>query len=268
MELTVHDLPRLESLSAVEFNADSLDLAEAARAYDEVGFIVIRGLLRSFMEPMLAEVRQAVEVAYRELPEAKMERHGWLTPSGGVFSRVGVRQLICAPLILQRSPTMQRYVNDPLFVSLLNQLLAREVNMIGSGQVMYKVANGGVPTGLHQDGIYTKDFGYKEVLTAFTYVVPTPVERGCIWLVPYSHRLGLLPHQEEGDYAGVVFPESADWEHAVPISGGPGDTLLWQWNTLHGSQPNLTAEDRPTVVVRYGRRGDAEILAQHGLKDW
>lgn len=265
---SVRDLPRLESLSEVEFDAASIDLARAARVYADVGILVVRGLLRPYMEPMLAEIRGAVELAYRELPEAKMERHGLLTPSGGVFSRVGPRQLICAPLTLPTSPTMRRYAEDPLFVALLDELLAHEVHLIGSGQVMYKVANGGVETGLHQDASYTKDFGFKEVIAAFTYVVPTTVERGCIWLVPYSHRLGLLPHQEEGDHAGVVVPGTADWEHAIPIPGNPGDTLLWHFNVLHGSQPNVTAEDRPAVVIRYGRRGDAEVLAEHGLQDW
>ena len=265
---SVRDLPRLESLAAVEFDAATIDLARAARVYADVGMIVVRGLLRPYMEPMLAEIRQAVELAYRELPEAKMERHGLLTPSGGVFSRVGPRQLICAPLTLPTSPTMRSYASDPLFVALLDELLAHEVHLIGSGQVMYKVANGGVETGLHQDASYTKDFGFKEVIAAFTYVVPTTIERGCIWLVPYSHRLGLLPHQEEGNHAGVVVPGTADWEHAVPIPGNPGDTLLWHFNVLHGSQPNVTAEDRPAVVIRYGRRGDAEVLAEHGLQDW
>lgn len=265
---SVRDLPRLESLSAVEFDAASIDLERAARVYAEVGMLVVRGLLRPYMEPMLAEIREAVELAYRELPEAKMERHGLLTPSGGVFSRVGPRQLICAPLTLPTSPTMRQYASDPLFVSLLDELLAHEVHLIGSGQVMYKVADGGVETGLHQDASYTKDFGFKEVIAAFTYVVPTTIERGCIWLVPYSHRLGLLPHQEEGDHAGVVVPGTADWEHAIPIPGNPGDTLLWHFNVLHGSQPNVTAEDRPAVVIRYGRRGDADVLAEHGLQDW
>ncbi len=265
---SVRDLPRLESLAAVEFDAASIDLARAARVYADVGMIVVRGLLRSYMEPMLAEIRQAVALAYRELPDAKMERHGLLTPSGGVFSRVGPRQLICAPLTLPTSPTMRSYANDRLFVSLLDELLAGEVHLIGNGQVMYKVADGGVETGLHQDASYTKDFGFREVIAAFTYVVPTTVERGCIWLVPYSHRLGLLPHQEEGDHAGVVVPGTADWEHAIPIPGNPGDTLFWHFNVLHGSQPNVTGEDRPAVVIRYGRRGDAEVLAEHGLQDW
>lgn len=265
---SVRELPRLENLASVEFDADSIDLARAARVYADVGFIVVRGLLRPYMEPMRAEIRQAVELAYRELPEAKMERHGWLTPSGGVFSRVGERQLICAPLVLQTSPTMQTYTSDRMFRSLLDRLLAGEVHQIGSGQVMYKVADGGVETGLHQDSVYTKDFGFEDIIAAFTYVVPTTVERGCIWLVPYSHQLGILPHQDEGAHAGVVVPGTVDWEHALPIPGNPGDTLLWHFNVLHGSQPNVTADDRPAVVIRYGRRSDAEILAEHGLQDW
>ena len=86
--------------------------------------------------------------------------------------------------------------------------------------------------------------------------------------MPYSHRLGILPHQDEGPHAGVVVPGTVDWEHALPIPGNPGDTLLWHFNVLHRSQPNVTAEDRPAVVIRYGRRSDAEILAEHGLQDW
>src|SRR6185503_20387083 len=117
-------------------------------------------------------------------------------------------------------------------------LLAGEISHIGTGQCMYKEPHG-TAMGLHQDGVYTHVQGYRDVATAFSYVVPTSIERGSIWLVPYSHKLDLLPHNESGHHEGCVRDDLCDWSNAIALPGEPGDTFLWQWKTLHGSQPNL-----------------------------
>ncbi len=256
------DLPPFDP-SEVDFHADTIDLERAARAYREVGFIVVRGLMRRYVEPMMAEVREAVAVALRELPEAAEMRYGWMTPSGGIFTdRVPPgfpqrRQLIVAPLSTRGSPTLGACADDARLHEIVARLVPGDVQLVGSGQCMYKEALHGNDAWLHQDAIYPGTEQYADVVSVFSYLVPTSIERGCIWLVPYSHRLGLLKHHESGLRAESIPIEICDFADAVPLAGDAGDTLLWNYNLVHGSKTNVTDAPRPAVVTRYGRTIDA-----------
>lgn len=276
--LSVGDLPTVQ-LSQIEFHAADLDVERAKKAYDEVGFFVVRGLLRNHMERMLEEIERAVTLAHDELAElaesAEQARYGWLTKSGAVFtertvdiqSPPGRRQLIVAPISQESSEVMRACSRDPKLVKIVEALLQGEISPIGTGQCMYKEARG-TAMGLHQDGVYTRIEGYNDVATTYTYVVPTSIERGAIWLIPYSHRLELLPHDESGMYEGCVRADLCSWDNAIALPGEPGDTFFWQWKTIHGSQPNLTDEPRPTLVARYGLPAEAKLLAEKGLGQW
>jgi ectoine hydroxylase-related dioxygenase (phytanoyl-CoA dioxygenase family) len=259
----VRDLPPVD-LAAIDFRAETLDVERAVRAYHEVGFIIVRGLLRRYMEVLLTEIEAAAETAHRELPSATLMQHGWVTPSGAIFTdrggegdRVpGRRQLIVVPVNTINSPTMEASFHDPGLSSLLNPILENEVHPTGSGHCMYKEALHGNEAGLHQDGIYLGE-EFRDVVTPFAYVVPTPIERGCLWLVPYSHRLGLVAHEESGPRAGCIPYDVCDFSNAVPLPGDVGDTLLWKDTMIHGSKGNVTDTPRPAVVVRFGRLGAA-----------
>jgi hypothetical protein len=255
---TLPALPRVDP-TEIDFHVDTIDVERAARVYETVGFIIVRGLLRKHVEGIMAEVREAVVAAHGELPQATSMRYGWLTPSGGIFTdRVppghpARRQLIVVPLTTRNSPGMRACADDPGLHAILARFLKNEVNLIGSGQCMYKEAIHGNEAGLHQDAIYPGSEEFRDVVSAFTYLVPTPIERGSIWLVPHSHRLGLLRHEESGQRAECIPTETCDFDDALPLPGEPGDTLLWNYTVIHGSKPNSTDLARPTVVTRYGR---------------
>jgi ectoine hydroxylase-related dioxygenase (phytanoyl-CoA dioxygenase family) len=137
----------------------------------------------------------------------------------------------------------------------LGVLLENDVNLVGMGQCMYKEALRGNEAGLHQDAIYPGGEGFRDIASTFTYLVPTSIERGCIWLVPYSQRDGLLRHEEIGNRVGCLPLQTCDFERAVPLPGEAGDTLIWNAMLVHGSKANATDMARPALVIRYGRRG-------------
>ena len=255
--------PARFDVSQVDFDAGSIDIRRAARVYRDVGFLVVRGLMKKYVEPMVAEVRDAVALAQRELPGAQRGPYGLLTSSGGIFSDRGADgpagrlQLIVAPMSMESSPAMKGCSTDSRLLAMLGVLLENDVNLIGSGQCMYKEALHGNEAALHQDAIYPGGEGFHGIASTFTYLVPTPVERGCIWLVPYSQRGGLLRHEESGNRAGCLPLETCDFDRAVPLPGDAGDTLIWNAMLIHGSKGNTTDMPRPALVIRYGRRGSS-----------
>ena len=263
--IDLRDLPSTQ-LSEVAFRADHLDVERVVRCYRDVGFVVVRGLLSVYMERMRAEIASAVATARDELATATLMPYGWMTRNGGIFKErssagdgdPGVRDMIVAPLSATSSATMDACFRDARLRQILDRLLDRDVNMTGAGQCMYKEALHGNPAWFHQDDSYPQPVGpggaeFRDVVTVFAYVVPTPIERGCIWVVPFSHRLGLVPHDKTGRYQGCIPEGVCDWSHAIAIPGAPGDTVLWSGAAIHGSQANVTPEPRPAVVMRYAR---------------
>ena len=82
--MSVASRPRFD-LSQVELHVDGIDVDRAVRAYQEFGLFVVRGLLRPYMDRLLAETEQAVQRAHDELPHATEMRYGWLTTSGAII---------------------------------------------------------------------------------------------------------------------------------------------------------------------------------------
>jgi hypothetical protein len=248
-------------VSEVEFDADGIDIQRAARVYRDVGFLVVRGLMKKYVEVMVAEVRDAVTLAHRELPDAEPGPYGRLTPGGAIFADRGVEgpyaqpQLIVAPLSTESSAPFKGCSKDPRLLDVLGVFLDNDVNLIGKGQCMYKEARRGGEAGLHQDAIYPGGEGHSDITSTFTYLVPTSIDRGCIWLVPHSQRSGLFEHEKTGLRAGSIPQETCNFDRAVPLPGEAGDTLIWNYMLVHGSKGNVTDVPRPALVLRYGRRG-------------
>lgn len=86
-------------------------------------------------------------------------------------------------------------------------------------------------------------------LTLWVALVDTDETNGCLWIVPGSHRLGLLPH----DAAGVnpVLREARTAAPAVAVPMRAGEGVAFSGLTLHGSGPNRSAAPRPGLFVRY-----------------
>src|SRR6266487_1850447 len=75
-----------------------------------------------------------------------------------------------------------------------------------------------------------------------------PVAKGCIRVVPGSHRLGPLEHEEEG---GWHLPFSQyPITTSVPCEALPGDVLFLSYLTIHGSGINSSNEARTTLLVQ------------------
>lgn len=86
-------------------------------------------------------------------------------------------------------------------------------------------------------------------LTLWVALVDTDERNGCLWIVPRSHRAGLLPH----DAAGVnpVLREARGEEPAIALPLRAGEGVAFSGLTLHGSGPNRSSAPRPSLFVRY-----------------
>ncbi|MDB5106480.1 MAG: hypothetical protein JWP91_4169 [Fibrobacteres bacterium] len=171
--------------------------------------------------------------------------------------------------------SLDRFRTSPRLMSLVMQVLGPDLRQI-TNQMHYKNPGDGVSFQMHQDCTFRKpDSSYRDLyggfLQAAIAVDPSTVENGCLQLVPGSHKEGkaLLSGGYEGWEANGE--NQRVLERFAPAVDGlmdPGDVLLWNPYTIHGSQPNRSAKSRRVYINGFARTRDCDngVLATVGGK--
>lgn len=163
---------------------------------------------------------------------------------------------------------LNKFRTSPRLLGLVMQVLGPDLNSI-TNQMHYKNPGDGVSFQMHQDCVFRKpDAAYRDLFGGFLQtaiaVDPSTVENGCLQMVPFSHRekRSLL----EGGYEGWEANEAnrKALERFPPAENGlldPGDVMIWNPFTIHGSRPNLSARSRRVYINGFARAGDCD----HGV---
>lgn len=118
----------------------------------------------------------------------------------------------------------------------------------------------GAPFPLHQDYPYFPHTQHT-MLAAILFFEDTPIERGCLCIVPGSHKHGPLPHEPEGGWHLPL--EQYPLESAIPVPVLAGDAVIFNYLTIHGSGVNRTHEARTTLLVQMRAPEDYPAEAVH-----
>ncbi|NKB66043.1 MAG: hypothetical protein GKR89_03175 [Candidatus Latescibacteria bacterium] len=156
----------------------------------------------------------------------------------------------------QRSPLFADFIKDPVFAQLCQLLIGPDADLFWSVGAI-KAAQTGKAFRWHQDSGYgtTEPLEY---ITCWTALDRTTRENGCLWVIPGSHRAGLIGHASEKEseraYPGVE-ADPQDRERAVPLEMAPGQVAVLSSLVLHKSEPNRPAGVRRGLVAAYQRAG-------------
>ena len=156
--------------------------------------------------------------------------------------------------LCHRSEPVRRFCTTGRHIPIVQRLMAPNVCLTHQ-QFVTKMPDGAeqrsdIP--LHQDNGY----GRLEPMTDLTIwmaLVDTDERNGGLWLVPGSHRLGLVEHA--GAQLNPLLREVAAEAPAVLLPLRAGEAVAFSGLTLHGSGPNRTQAPRPALFVRYCEPG-------------
>jgi len=116
-----------------------------------------------------------------------------------------------------------------------------------SSKVMFKSAGGGAPKPWHQDAAYWKQFLPNQI-TVWIAIDDATEQNGCVWAVPGSHKLGLIPHVK----AELQVEESRiDLKKAAPVPVRAGGLLIFHSLVLHMSKKNESNQPRWAIICDY-----------------
>ncbi|MCZ7644717.1 MAG: phytanoyl-CoA dioxygenase family protein [Planctomycetota bacterium] len=117
----------------------------------------------------------------------------------------------------------------------------------------YKEPGNGKRIPWHQDGAYWPITPVKNV-TAWFALGPTFRANGCLRLVPGSHKQ-MLEHEKLNDKTSAfgqgLKAEHIDESKAVDVEMQPGEIVIFNEATFHGSEANVSDVARVAFSVRY-----------------
>ena len=251
--------PATVKATDLEMSVDELDINAAAEIYKEHGCLVVRGLMKAYVEAMQRDIMTTVEEAIATLDQAREVPEGWVTPNGCLFIPAPEhferdKQVMTVGISYYTSATFLQAALDETALDIVEAILGPNIETFGNGQSLVKEPIGGHPKQLHQDSAYF-EHKYEGPVGILNYVVDTNLQNGALHVVPGSHTGGQLKHIDTFSHLGLDEDEWP-WEVAVPIEGQAGDSIFFNVKTVHGYKPNYAAKPRPVFINRYRRPDD------------
>ena len=239
---------------------------EQLEQFDREGWVLVRGL---FDAAQMAELRagfdhvEALARNHRQLPaplletDERPEEHGpnarrvyfHIQPPKGTPPDARYLRKVQWPALLH--PGFEGIRTSPKFQELLRPHLGDDIRQY-INQINFKMPRGDIEFPYHQD---VRDGAVEEPISnyvqTYTLVDEATEDNGCLWVFPRSQK-------RLGNMKGQDLTEALDMETAVPVTGQPGDCLLFSTYTVHGSHPNTTDKPRRAYINGF-LRADASL---------
>ena len=162
--------------------------------------------------------------------------------------------------IFRKSHEYIKFLRRSGIIEIAQQLIGDDVDLFWDS-VVTKPAQSGKAFLWHQDSGY----GITEPLEYYTFWIPfqkTTIENGCMWVLPGSHKDGLVEHGKaetsDKNYPGKQIHD-LDVAMEKPIEMEAGQVLIFSSLLMHRSGLNTSDQDRSALAFAVHQRGYQEI---------
>jgi phytanoyl-CoA hydroxylase len=164
-----------------------------------------------------------------------------------------LRQYLCIHFPHKISATMHSYLDHPAIVDTLTKVIGPNVKAMQS--MLFIKASGKPGQAWHQDEYFipTRD---RSLTGAWIAMDNATVENGCLWVIPGSHKHGIIwPQREHDDRRfdctgeAIYFPYTDD--DAIPVEVKAGSIVFFNGYLLHRSLPNRAKSGYRRVLVNH-----------------
>jgi ectoine hydroxylase-related dioxygenase (phytanoyl-CoA dioxygenase family) len=171
---------------------------------------------------------------------------------------------------LHLDPALDALADDARLWAPIASLLGESRLALFTDKLNFK-RPGGAPFPWHQDSPY---FAFEcphvdRLVSVQVYLDDASTANGCLWMIPGSHRRGLLPGLSGRGVLGKLY---TDVERAlaeaprVPIAAPAGSAIFFHGDVVHGSQVNRSGGSRRAFVLTYQPAGHAQFR-RPGVRD-
>lgn len=227
--------------------------------YHDQGYLVVEDVLdpQEDLGPVVAAYEEEVDQRARALHrEGKLSRLYEDEPFKRRLARIAAEVPAAAgalDIYLIRHPAMFRFLLNPKVHDVVESLIGPEI-LCHPCQHLRAVA----PTALasisrttdwHQDaGVLWPEADDHLIVTTWIPLMDVTQERGCLQVIPGSHRQGLLAPAEGGDR---VDPAVIAAGEPLPLPVRAGGMILFHNYVLHAAVPNTSDTIRWSMDLRW-----------------
>ena len=224
--------------------------------YAENGYVLVKAV---FSKDEAAYFRREVhDIAQRLIGNQADDvvNQGW--SSGAKVTNLP-RELLHCHNVQFHSSAFARLLVD-------TRLTDRAADIIGDNiqlhhtKMFIKPPEKGAPFPMHQDAPYFPHEKHS-MIAAIIHFDDAPLNKGCVRVVPGSHRAGVRDHLSDGGHH--LPPDEFPVEDSTPCPAEAGDVLFFSYLTIHGSGLNTSQEARTTLLVQMRDPEDLPVVETH-----
>lgn len=229
---------------------------EQTAFYRENGYLLVEGLLS---QPEAEALRRECHALSERLSAHKDIDATWGSARKGAMVAEKTVLLHCHDVQFQAA-AFSRLIVDTRLTDAAAALMDTPNVQLHHTKMFIKPPAKGSPFPMHQDHPFFPHERHT-MMAAIFHFDDAPIEKGCVRVVPGSHKLGPLAHQKEG---GWHLPfERYPLESSVPCPARAGDVLFFSYLTIHGSGVNVSDEARTTLLVQMRDPTDPPMTQEH-----
>ena len=224
--------------------------------FDDNGYILVKGLLSA---DEAAEYRRECHELAARLMERRSIDATWASARAAVAEAQNTVIHHCHDVQFYSAAFSRLLVNDRL-TGVAADIIGSPNVQLHHTKMFIKPPEKGSPFPMHQDVPYFPHDNHS-MIAAIVHFDDAPINKGCVRVVPGSHKLGALEHSSEG---GWHLPfEQYPIESAVPCEATAGDALFFSYLTIHGSGVNTSSEARTTILIQMRDPEDPPTIKTH-----
>ena len=222
--------------------------------YQENGFVHVKGLLTPEEAERYCAETQALIVRLQEIRNVDATWGSARDIAGGVVTRLHH----CHDVQFYSAAFAQLIVDDRL-TSVAADIIGPNVQLHHT-KAFIKPPEKGSPFPLHQDAPFFPHERHS-MIAVIIHFDDAPLEKGCVRVVPGSHKNGILPHLPSGGWH--LDPQEYPLDSSTALPAKAGDALFFSYLTIHGSGLNVSNDSRTTLLVQMRDPTDPPSIQTH-----
>ncbi len=222
--------------------------------YQENGYVLVPGLLTP---GEAADYRRETHALMGRLSALRNINATW--GSAKDIAGGAATQLLHCHDVQFQSAAFARLIVDERVTGVAADIIGPNVQLHHT-KAFVKPPEKGSPFPMHQDAPFFPHDNHS-MIAVIIHFDDAPEEKGCVRVVPGSHKNGILPHLPDGGYHLPLneYPVAS----ALPIPAKAGDALFFSYLTIHGSGINVSHEARTTVLIQMRDPADPPTVRTH-----
>ncbi len=247
MSMTERPILRIDGVA-------SMSLPDIAKAYCDDGYVVCE---RLFSDDELAALKEdLVKLARGYYPCESLQ-----PIPDSVSDEDALVNILCIHFPHHASPVVKAFTQHEKLARVLSQIVGAHLadghwnGGVKCMQSMFFAKPSGKPgQAWHQDELYipTRD---RSLCGAWIAVDDATLENGCLWVIPGSHKSGVLypqkPHGRNDEFDASNESYGFDESLEIPVEVPAGSVVFFNGYLLHRSKRNTSSGYRRALVNHY-----------------